>query len=95
VNSAEQQLKRIHEKLQQLMKTYVALQKENKRLTLEIEKVKTFTTQQQKTNDDLRQQLDILKLSTHKLSNDDKKELEKRINYYLKEIDRCIALLNE
>ncbi|OQY95885.1 MAG: hypothetical protein B6D37_03785 [Sphingobacteriales bacterium UTBCD1] len=77
------------------MKTYVALQKENKRLTLEIEKVKTFTTQQQKTNDDLRQQLDILKLSTHKLSNDDKKELEKRINYYLKEIDRCIALLNE
>ncbi|MCC7402148.1 MAG: hypothetical protein IT214_11750 [Chitinophagaceae bacterium] len=95
MNSAEQQLKRIHEKLQQLMKTYVALQKENKRLTLEIEKVKTFTTQQQKTNDDLRQQLDILKLSTHKLSNDDKKELEKRINYYLKEIDRCIALLNE
>ena len=95
MNSAEQHLKRIHDKLQQLLKNHTALQKENTQLRQEIEKSKKHTAQQQKSIEDLKQQLDIVKLSTRKMSTADKKELEKRINSYLKEIDRCIALLSE
>ncbi|HWC53289.1 MAG TPA: hypothetical protein VG676_06885 [Chitinophagaceae bacterium] len=95
MNSAEQQLKRIQDKLQLLLKSTAVLQKENAQLKQEIEKSKKHTAQQQKNIDDLKQQVDILKLSTRKISTADKKELEKRINSYLKEIDRCIALLSE
>ena len=95
MNSAEQHLKRIQDKLHLLLKTYIALQKENIQLKQELEKSKKHTVHQQKNIEDLKQQLDILKLGTRKMSTTDKKELEKRINSYLKEIDRCIALLSE
>ncbi len=95
MNSAEQHLKRIQDKLQQLLKIHIALQKENKSLKQELEKAKKQNSLQQKSVEDLKQQLDILKLSTRKMSAADKKEFEKRINSYLKEIDRCIALLSE
>ena len=50
---------------------------------------------QQKSADELKQQVSILKVSAGDMSEADKKEFEKRINGYLKEIDRCIALLGE
>lgn len=43
----------------------------------------------------LRTQLDAVKLNAGELAASDKKEIEKKINAYLKEIDRCIALLGE
>ncbi|MBS1919020.1 MAG: hypothetical protein JST17_02095 [Bacteroidetes bacterium] len=95
MNSAEQHLKRIQDKLQQLLKQHWVLQKENSQLKQELEKSKKYILQQQKNSEGLKQQLDIVKLSAHKMSTSDKKELEKRINSYLKEIDRCIALLGE
>lgn len=95
MNSAEQHLKRIQDKLQLLLKNHIALQKENTQLKQELDKSKKHSAQQQKNIDELKQQSDVLKLSTRKMSAADKKELEKRINSYLKEIDRCIALLSE
>ena len=50
---------------------------------------------QQKSADELKQQVSILKVSAGDMSEADKKEFEKRINGYLKEIDRYIALLGE
>ncbi len=49
----------------------------------------------QKENSRLKQQVSVLKLSAGEMSEADKKEFEKRINGYLKEIDRCIAMLGE
>ena len=49
----------------------------------------------EKSADELKQQVNILKVSTGTMNESDKKEFEKRINSYLKEIDRCIALLGE
>ncbi len=43
----------------------------------------------------LRIQLDAVKLNAGEMTASDKKEIEKKINAYLKEIDRCIALLGE
>jgi len=43
----------------------------------------------------LKQQVNVLRLTAGEMNDADKKELEKKLNTYLKEIDRCIALLGE
>ena len=95
MNATEQHLKRIQDKLQQLLKNYSALQKENDRLKHELEKDHKEAKEQQKKIEELKQQADILRLNAGEMSDIDKKEFEKRINSYLREIDRCIVLLSE
>jgi len=95
MKQAEQHLKRIHDKLLQLLKQYAVLQKENSLLKEELEKNKEQSLQQQQNVIYLKQQVDVLKLNAGDMKEADKKEIEKRINSYLKEIDRCIALLGE
>ncbi len=89
------QLKRIQDKLQQLLKQYNALQKENIQLKEQLGQSGDQQLLQQQNLDHLRQQVDVLKLNAGDMNEADKKELEKRINTYLKEIDRCIAILGE
>jgi hypothetical protein len=43
----------------------------------------------------LKQQVGVLKLNAGEMSEVDKKEFEKRITIYVKEIDRCIAMLSK
>ena len=95
MSNTEHHLKRIQDKLQQLLKLYAALQKENSRLIQELASAEQKIEAYQKNTDELKQQVSVLKLSTGEMSEADKKEFEKRINGYLKEIDRCIALLGE
>ncbi|HQV61663.1 MAG TPA: hypothetical protein PLO70_00235 [Chitinophagaceae bacterium] len=95
MSNTEHHLKRIQDKLQQLLKQYAALQKENSRLIQELASAEQKIEAYQKNTDELKQQVSVLKLSTGEMSEADKKEFEKRINGYLKEIDRCIALLGE
>lgn len=95
MKTTEQHLKIIQDKLQQLLKEHSALQKENSKLKEELGSTRTKYSEQQKGLDELKQQVSILKVSSGDMSEADKKEFEKRINTYLKEIDRCIALLGE
>ena len=95
MSNTEHHLKRIQDKLQQLLKQYAALQKENSRLIQELASAQQKIEAYQKNTDELKQQVSVLKLSTGEMSEADKKEFEKRINGYLKEIDRCIALLGD
>ena len=88
-------IKRIQEKLQQLLKRYSELEKENSQLKRELEKSTRQATQHQQTIDILKQQVEVLKISSGTWDENDKKEFEKRINHYIKEIDKCIALLSE
>ena len=92
--NTEQHLKRIQDKLQQLLKQHVAVQKENNKLKEALESARQKTIAQQKSMDDLKQQVSVLKLNAGEMNGADKKEFEKRINGYVKEIDRCIALLS-
>ncbi len=91
----EAHLKRIQEKVQQLLRRFKSMQQENERLRRSLddsaEKLKVAQEQIQQ----LRAQVDVLKLNAGELNTADKKEIEKKINNYLKEIDRCIALLSE
>ena len=91
----EVQLKRIQEKAQQLVKQYQQLQQENEQLKKDVrlstEKQELYKTQ----IDVLEEKVAVLKTATGQLSDADRKEVEKRLNHYLKEIDRCITMLSE
>jgi hypothetical protein len=39
--------------------------------------------------------VEVLKITSGNWEENDKKEFEKRINHYLREIDKCINLLSE
>ena len=95
MSTTEQHLKRIQEKLQQLLKQHAAVLKENNKLRGELDSARQKLMVQQKSADELKQQVSILRVNAGEMNEKDKKEFEKRINGYLKEIDRCIALLGE
>jgi hypothetical protein len=88
------QIKIIHEKLHQLMKQKSMLQKENQKLTKELEKAISINQEREKNLQNVQQQIDVLKLGSGSLNEDEKNALGKRIDVYLKEIDKCLALLN-
>ncbi len=95
MSNTEQHLKRIQDKLQHLLKLYAALQKENSKLKEDLASAQQKIVVHQKNADELKQQVSILKVSTGDMSEEDKKEFEKRITGYIKEIDRCITLLGQ
>ncbi len=92
---ANDQLQRINSKLQVLLRRYDQLQKDNERLKKENETLKTRQDQLSGRNSELERSLAVFKTLSGKMDAGDKKELEKRLNGYLKEIDRCISLLGE
>ncbi len=91
----EQQLKRIQDKLQHLLKQYQLLHKENEKVLIENTILKENLKNGNTQKDVLEQRVAALKLADGNISENEKKELEKRMNGYLREIDRCIAMLEE
>ncbi len=88
-------IKGIQEKLQRLLRQYHELQKENNQLKKDLEKSSKQSSQYLQAIETLKQQVEVLKISSGNWDENDKKEFEKRINHYIKEIDKCIALLSE
>jgi alanyl-tRNA synthetase len=80
---------------QQFLKQYNRLQKENERLKKELHQAKNTETFTQQKMEELQQQISILKVASGELNEKDKKEFEKKINQYLREIDKCISFLSE
>ncbi len=91
----EENIKRVNHKLQQLLKQYLQLQKENERKSREIAALNEANLNQSVKIDELQQQIMIIKSAAGEMNPADKKEFEKHINQYLKEIDKCIGLLSE
>jgi hypothetical protein len=94
MSATANQIKRIQEKLQALIKSQQLLRKENVKLQQELSNAQKKVSEQQHNLDELRQQVSILKAASGQMNDHDKKEFEKRINSYIKEIDRCISLLS-
>ena len=88
------QIKSIQDKLQQLLRQQVLLQKENQQLKKELEKTTALHAEKQVLLQNLQQQSDAVKLGSGAISDAEKNALSKRIDLYLKEIDKCLALLN-
>lgn len=88
------QLQNIHQKLQQVLKHYQQLQNENETLKKELKKNQQLLAEKNKQFAELQQKADVLKLGVKEWSDQDKNDLEKRIDSYLKEIEKCLSLLN-
>lgn len=91
----EEQFKRINDKLQQLLKQHLLLQKENEKLKEELQEKKLKIKAQQDSMESMEQKVAVLKKVTGQLDESDKRDLEKRLNLYLKELDHCIGSLSE
>ncbi len=94
MNTVEEYINSLHIKLQVFIKKYIALKKENLALT---DAVKELTENEKFLSEKiniLETQNSILKASAGNMSNDEKKEFEKKIKDYIKDIDACITMLN-
>lgn len=95
MSNLEQHIKRVNDKLQQLLKEYQQLLKDNQRQSVLIEELKKAKESGTRQIETLKEQVGILKAATGKMNDADKKEFEKNINRYLRDIDKCIGILSE
>jgi hypothetical protein len=90
-----QHIRRIQEKLQGLQKQFQQVNRDKDRLQQELLSSLERDRLQQLKIQELEKQLELSKAVRTDMSEDDRQALERRINQYLREIDKCIALLNE
>ena len=91
----EENIKSVNKKLQQLLKQYLFLQKENERLNKEAAASKAALQRDAGHIEQLKQQVAILKTAAGMMNEADKKVFDKQLNHYIKEIDKCIGMLSE
>ncbi len=92
----DQQLKRIQDKFSLVVKNYHGLQKENEKMKSDYQKLSERCDSLGREAEKLRQQSELMKYNTNDgMQEGEKKDLEKRLNQYVREINRCISLLND
>lgn len=91
----EENIKRINNKLQQLLKSYRLLQKDNERQNKLIVELQGSKEKDARHIVALQEQVNILKAAAGQMTETDKKAFEKNISQYIREIDKCIGLLSE
>jgi hypothetical protein len=94
MSKIEEHIDSINAKLQSLLKKYVALKKENSILSNELEILKENEKAFLEKIDSLQLREGIRKASLGELADGEKKDFEKRINQYIKDLDKCISMLN-
>ena len=95
MSPSELQFKRIQEKTVRLVRQYQQLQNENEHLKKELRLITEKEESYKNRVENLEEKVAVLRTATGQLNEADKKEVEKRLNHYLKEIDRCITMLSE
>ncbi|HEU4608634.1 MAG TPA: hypothetical protein VFS31_11040 [Chitinophagaceae bacterium] len=78
-----------------MAKDYRRLQKEKQALDASLQQARKELDEYREKMETLEQQLAVWKMSAGSLNEADKKELEKRLNHYIREIDRCVSFLQE
>ena len=91
----QDQILRITAKLQQLLRTHELLNKENEKLRTEVAELRSKQENQAAKIAGLEQSVAVLRTLTGNMDDQEKKALEKQLNLYIREIDRCIAMLGE
>lgn len=82
-------------KVARLVKAYRTVLKDNERLKEDLEKKTLAENKLREQTKLMEQQLNLLKATSGNLDEPAKKDLQKQLNHYIKEIDRCISLLGE
>ena len=92
---AELRVRRIQEKLQQLLRQRDLLLKENAKLREELRELQQNFDERTSKLEQIQQQVEILKATKAEMSEGEKRALEKKLGQYIREIDRCISMLGE
>lgn len=89
------ELSEVHQKLKRLLDKHSALQKEHNRLLLSFENAQQQITEKDEQIKLLMHQAALIKSGIQQWHPDQRKLFVKRIDTYLKEIEKCLALINE
>jgi len=92
--SHDEQIRQIRQKLNLLVKRCKLLEQENIKLKEENSVLAEQSKQQSFSIDTLKSRNAIAGIQLSELSSEDKQTLKKKIDMYLKEIDKCIAAIN-
>lgn len=95
MNAIDQQFNTLSDKLQQLLKLVGQLQRENQQLRNELQQARETEAAAQAQVNDLKQQAAILKFAAGEMNDQDKKEFERTISRYIRQLDKCIAYLSQ
>lgn len=87
LNSIVNNLNRLFDYCDQLKHENNSLKKENSDLNIRIEKQNVIL-------DQLGEKIKTLQIARGEAEGDDRKDLKLKINEYIREIDKCIAMLN-
>lgn len=88
------QLKNLQSKLQQVLKQHQLLQKENEHLKKQLEQSKKQVVSNNVLHQNTQQNSVVNGVVQQQMNVEDKAALQKKIDKYLQEIDKCIVLLN-
>ena len=88
-------LSRLKSKIGTLVSQYEHVKAENERMAIELTTLKTILNDNRTKTSELEQKVNRLQTTTaFKASSADVKEAKQKIGKLIKEIDKCIALLN-
>ena len=90
----EHNIKNFSSKLHTLIRQYQSVQKENEQISTELKTLKEKHQEQSEQIALLQQQIGILKASAGSMNEEEKKLFEKNINFYIREIEKCITTLS-
>jgi ABC-type iron transport system FetAB ATPase subunit len=90
-----EQIERIRLKIQALLKKQQSLEKENEKLKAEIDRRSGIELELKGKVSQMEEQVNLLKASSGQMDETSKKAFEKQLNHYIREIDRCIAMLSQ
>lgn len=91
----DDQIKIFQEKLQAMLKKFVVIQKENSNLKQDLEKCKKNLAEKEIQVEVLQQKVDILHMTSISMDETSRKELNKRIQTYIDDIEKCIQSLKK
>jgi uncharacterized caspase-like protein len=91
----ENDVKRIQQKLQQVLLQAAVQKKENEKLQVKLQKLTASLHESEQQIAQMQQQIQLLKLVTVQMNDEDKVALTKQLNKFIKEIDKCVAMMGE
>ncbi len=91
----EEKIIALNEKLQELLKKYALLQKENRKLSTELAEIDKNRNASLEKTVLLEMENSILKASAGKMEEKEKVVFDKKISQYIKDLEKCMNMLNK
>ena len=95
-NSIQEKFNKIDKKVNRLLSNYNGLKQHNDELIREKKQLKELVREKEQKIEELENKLKMIKIAENlPTGNEDKQQIKKKINTFVKEIDKCIAMLND